>query len=109
MWLTKQDITVSMNPKGSPRYNGAQESFFGRLNVEFGDFGQFDIYAELLEELYFAANLLHQHPHQDEAKDVARTIPREVGDAPVGLIHRLSVSPAPPHPPNRGLSRPRCA
>jgi transposase InsO family protein len=51
-WLTKQGVTISMNPKGSPWCNGSQESFFGRFKVEFGDFGRFDTYADLLEELY---------------------------------------------------------
>lgn len=51
-WLTSQGVTISMNPKGSPWCNGSQESFFGRFKVEFGDFGRFDTYAALLEELY---------------------------------------------------------
>jgi transposase InsO family protein len=55
-WLTKQGVTVSMNPKGSPWCNGSQESFFGRFKTEFGDFRRFDIYADLLEELYSQLN-----------------------------------------------------
>jgi putative transposase len=55
-WLTKQGVTISMNPKGSPWCNGSQESFFGRFKVEFGDFGRFDTYADLLEELYSQLN-----------------------------------------------------
>ena len=51
-WLTKQGVIISMNPKGSPWCNGSQESFFGRFKVEFGDFERFDVYADLLEELY---------------------------------------------------------
>ena len=51
-WLTALDVTISMNPKGSPWCNGSQESFFGRYKVEFGDFERFDKYADLLEALY---------------------------------------------------------
>lgn len=51
-WLASRGATVSMNPKGSPWCNGAQESFFGRFKVEFGDFGRFATYADLLESLY---------------------------------------------------------
>jgi len=51
-WLTKQGVPISMNPKGSSWCNGSQESFFGRFKVEFGDFGRFDTYVDLLEELY---------------------------------------------------------
>ena len=45
-------MNISMNPKGSPWCNGAQESFFGRFKVEFGDFDRFDTLADLLEVLY---------------------------------------------------------
>jgi transposase InsO family protein len=55
-WLGSLGIAVSMNPKGSPWCNGSQESFFGRYKVEFGDFGRFDTYADLLEELYSQLN-----------------------------------------------------
>jgi len=55
-WLASLGITVSMNPKGSPWCNGSQESFFGRFKVEFGDFGRFDTYADLLEEIYSQLN-----------------------------------------------------
>jgi len=51
-WLTSLGVSISMNPKGSPWCNGSQESFFGRFKVEFGDFDRFDLYADLLEELY---------------------------------------------------------
>lgn len=51
-WLIAKGITISMNPKGSPWCNGAQESFFGRFKVEFGDFERFDTYADLLEAIY---------------------------------------------------------
>jgi transposase InsO family protein len=56
----QRGFTISMNPKGSPWCNGSQESFFGRLKVEFGDFGRFDTYADLLEELY---SQLHYFTH----------------------------------------------
>lgn len=51
-WLISLGVSISMNPKGSPWCNGSQESFFGRFKVEFGDFERFDLYADLLEELY---------------------------------------------------------
>jgi putative transposase len=51
-YLASRSVSISMNPKSSPWCNGSQESFFGRFKVEFGDFGRFDTYAELLEELY---------------------------------------------------------
>lgn len=51
-WLTSLGVSISMNPKSSPWCNGSQESFFGRFKVEFGDFERFDLYADLLEELY---------------------------------------------------------
>lgn len=51
-WLTSLGVGISMNPKGSPWCNAAQESFFGRFKTEFGDFERFDTYADLLEELY---------------------------------------------------------
>ena len=55
-WLTTLGIATSMNPKGSPWCNGSQESFFGRFKVEFGDFQRFEVYADLLEELYSHLN-----------------------------------------------------
>lgn len=51
-WLESRGVAISMNPKGSPWCNGAQESFFGRFKVEFGDFDRFDTLAALLEALY---------------------------------------------------------
>lgn len=51
-WLQGLDVTISMNPKGSPWCNGSQESFFGRFKTEFGDFHRFETLADLLEALY---------------------------------------------------------
>ena len=41
-WLIKNGTRISISPKSRPRRNGAQESFFGRFKVEFGDFERFD-------------------------------------------------------------------
>ncbi len=51
-WLIKNGTRISMSPKSSPWRNGAQESFFGRFKVEFGDFERFDTLGELVEALY---------------------------------------------------------
>lgn len=51
-WLTEHGTSISMSPKSSPWRNGAQESFFGRFKVEFGDFDRFDSLEELVEALY---------------------------------------------------------
>lgn len=50
--LAKHNIQVSMSPKASPWRNGAQESFFGRFKVEFGDPERFENLAELMEAIY---------------------------------------------------------
>lgn len=50
--LAKHNIQVSMSPKASPWRNGAQESFFGRFKVEFGDPERFGNIAELMEAIY---------------------------------------------------------
>lgn len=51
-WLTERGTSISMSPKSSPWRNGAQESFFGRFKVEFGDFERFATLEELVEALY---------------------------------------------------------
>jgi transposase InsO family protein len=51
-WLTTRGAKLSMSPKGSPWRNGAQESFFGRFKIEFGDFERFQSLDKLVEELY---------------------------------------------------------
>lgn len=50
--LAKHNIQVSMSPKASPWRNGAQESFFGRFKVEFGDPDRFETLSELIEAIY---------------------------------------------------------
>lgn len=60
-WLISLRVSISMNPKGSPWCNGSQESFFGRLKVEFGDFERFDTFADLLEALYQQLNYFTNH------------------------------------------------
>lgn len=51
-WLTSHGVSISMSPKSSRWRNGAQESFFGRFKVEFGDPARFDSEIDLLEALY---------------------------------------------------------
>lgn len=51
-WHDKLGINISMTPKSSPWRNGAQESFFGRFKIEFGDPDRFDTLPELIEEIY---------------------------------------------------------
>jgi len=50
--LVEAGINVSMSPKSSPWRNGAQESFFGRFKVEFGDPERFGSLPELIEAIY---------------------------------------------------------
>ncbi|MFN8393024.1 MAG: IS3 family transposase [Bdellovibrionota bacterium] len=50
--LAEEGINVSMSPKASPWRNGAQESFFGRFKVEFGDPNRFTSLPELVEAIY---------------------------------------------------------
>lgn len=50
--LAEAGINVSMSPKASPWRNGAQESFFGRFKVEFGDPNRFASLPELVEAIY---------------------------------------------------------
>ena len=98
-WLTKQGVTISMNPRGSPWCDGSQESFFGRFRVEFGDFGRFDTYADLLEELYAQ---LHYLTHV-RIKTKLKMAPAEFRLAAEETQNRLSTacesSPHPLYPP----------
>jgi putative transposase len=57
--LANYNIEVSMSPKASPWRNGAQESFFGRFKVEFGDPERFETLPELIEAIYGFINLQH--------------------------------------------------
>lgn len=50
--LARHNIQVSMTPKASPWRNPAQESFFGRFKVEFGDPNRFESLPELIEAIY---------------------------------------------------------
>lgn len=50
--LRSHGIKLSMSPKSSPWRNGAQESFFGRFKVEFGDPERFIQLGELIEAIY---------------------------------------------------------
>lgn len=50
--LTTNKIEISHSPKSSPWRNGSQESFFGRLKIEFGDFDRFDTLEELMVAVY---------------------------------------------------------
>lgn len=50
--LAKHGVEVSVSPKASPWRNGAQESFFGRFKVEFGDPDRFDTLPELIEAIH---------------------------------------------------------
>lgn len=45
-------IKLSMSHKASPWENGHQESFFGHLKGEAGDFDRFETLGELIEEIY---------------------------------------------------------
>ena len=45
-------IEISMSKKASPWENGHQESFFGRLKTEFGDFNRFETFGQLLEAIH---------------------------------------------------------
>lgn len=45
-------IKISMSRKASPWENGYQESFFGHLKGEAGDFSRFETLGELVEEIY---------------------------------------------------------
>jgi transposase InsO family protein len=49
--INSLNINISMSRKASPRENGHQESFFGRLKLEAGDLNRFDTDGELIEEL----------------------------------------------------------
>ena len=51
-WLTDHGTAISMSLENSTWRNGAQESFFGRFKVEFGDVDRFDTLKELVEALY---------------------------------------------------------
>lgn len=109
-WLTARGVTISMNPKGSPWCNGAQESFFGRFKVEFGDFERFDTYADLLEELYAQLNYFSNV----RIKTKLKMSPAEFREAWERRQRDLSTGfespPAPPSPPIRDqLDRPDCA
>jgi transposase InsO family protein len=57
-WLEKQGVQISMSPKASPWRNGAQESFYGRFKIEFGDPDRFETLEQLIEALYYQ---LHYH------------------------------------------------
>ncbi len=46
------DIKISLSHKSSPWENGHQESFFGHLKGEAGDFDRFETLGELIEEIY---------------------------------------------------------
>jgi len=50
--LLRRGIKPSYAPKSSPWRNGAQESFFGRMRVEFGDFDRFDSLGALVEGIH---------------------------------------------------------
>ncbi len=106
-WLTAQRVTISMNPKGAPWCNGAQESFFGRFKVEFGDFERFDIYADLLEELYAQLNYFSNI----RIKTKLRMSPARFREAWERQQLELSTScESPPAPPIRAVAyRPGCA
>jgi putative transposase len=47
--LARHGVQRSTSPKRSPWRNGAQESFFRRIKVEFGDFERFDTLGKLVE------------------------------------------------------------
>ena len=101
-WLEAQGVAISMNPKGSPWCNGAQESFFGRFKVEFGDFERFDTYADLLEELYAQLNYFSNV----RIKTKLRMSPAEFREKWEERNRKLSTAcespPEPPSPPIRG-------
>ena len=59
-WLERQGVLISMSPKSSPWWNGAQESFFGRFKLEFGDVERFETTADLVEALYGQLNYHNQ-------------------------------------------------
>lgn len=62
--LRASGIEISMAPKASPWRNGAQESFFGRFKVEFGDPNRFTSLPELIEEIYIRISYYnHQRIH----------------------------------------------
>jgi len=50
--LLQRGIKPSYAPTASPWRNGAQESFFGRMKVEFGDFDRFDSLGTLVEGIH---------------------------------------------------------
>ena len=62
--LINHRIKVSVSETASPWQNGYQESFFGRLKAEFGDFGRFSSLGELLEAIYaYVYYYNHQRIH----------------------------------------------
>lgn len=98
--LAKNNINVSMTPKASPWRNGAQESFFGRFKVEFGDPDRFKTLPELIEAIYaFVYYYNHERihtrlrmpPSQFRQKYFSRHLPTfpQVMSLPLG---------EPPHP-----------
>jgi len=109
-WLQTLGTQISMSPKGSPWCNGAQESFFGRFKVEFGEFDRFDTYADLLEalycQLYYFSNVriktkLRMSPVEFREKWEERQLSTAIHSYP----QVMSLPPDPPHAPaERGLT-----
>lgn len=102
-WLQAQGVKISMNPKGAPWCNGSQESFFGRFKVEFGDFGRFDTFADLLEALYDQLRYFTHERIKNKLKMAPAQFREQWEFKHVKFstkIHRNSqVISLPPHPP----------
>jgi transposase InsO family protein len=109
-WLATLGVTISMNPKGSPWCNGSQESFFGRYKVEFGDFGRFETYAELLEELYWQLNYFSNFRIKTKLKMAPAEFRMRWDDRNKKLSTCYQSPPHPLFPPSEvEINRPDCA
>ncbi|PIQ79024.1 hypothetical protein COV81_03485 [Candidatus Peregrinibacteria bacterium CG11_big_fil_rev_8_21_14_0_20_41_10] len=54
-------ITISMAPKGSPWWNGYQESFYSQFKLELGTLARFQTLGELVEAIYLQ---IHYYNHR---------------------------------------------
>ena len=108
-WLESRGVIISMNPKGSPWCNGSQESFFGRFKTEFGDFGRFTKYVDLLEALYEQLHYFSNIRIKTKLKMSPAEFRRK-WDKQQEFLTGFQSPPEPPSTPIRALCiRPACA
>ena len=98
--LAALSVLPSLTPKSSPWRNGSQESFFGRLKVEFGDFERFQTLPELIEAIYHYIAYYNQQRIHSAIKNKPSTFRKEWNQR---HIHNLSTAyQSPPRPPSFG-------